>query len=69
MVSAASRYGRITDVDTRGRTGATATLSGNIVRIIVADAVARGLSEREVLDRFDVPVEAVREPLEEDARV
>jgi AraC-like DNA-binding protein len=53
-------------VDSRAKVGATATLSGNIVRVIVADAVARGLSEREIIERFDIPAEALRDV---DARV
>ncbi len=46
-------------VRSRGKVGASATLSGNVVRVIVADAAAQGRAEREILERFDVPREAI----------
>lgn len=48
-------------MQSRGKAGVTATLSGNIVRIIVADAVAHGFSESDLVQRFDIPTEALRD--------
>jgi len=53
-------------VGTQSKIGATATLTGNIARIIVADAVAHGHAEDEIVERFDIPYEAFRDV---DARV
>ena len=53
-------------MESRAKIGATATLTGNIVRIIVADAVTHGHAEDEIVERFDIPYEAFRDV---DARV
>src|SRR4029079_6167720 len=56
----------LTRVGPQSKIGATATLTGNIARIIVADAVAHGHAEDEIVERFDIPYEAFRDV---DARV